>query len=199
MNRIECVESFARIRGDAIVIVSPGYTGHELGAAKHDEATIYNMDMPYSSPMCVGLALACPGQRVVALEGDGSMLMALGTLTTIGRYQPKNLAVIVFENRTYLTTGDGTVPTHSVDFGGLSRAAGIERSMNVSDIATFERAAKQALSEPGPWFICAQVDGSDRGDPRARAELPGDLVEQAVLFQKALRERGITANSGGHS
>jgi len=189
VNRIDCLEAFARLRDKAIVIVSPGYTGHELAAAAHDDATIYNMDMPYTSPMCLGLALACPEERVVALEGDGSMLMALSGLTTIGRYQPENLTVIVFDNRVYLTTGSGTVPTAEVDFAGMARAAGIERACTVSEIPAFEDAARRALREPGPWFIAAQVDGSDREDPRGRAHLPGDLVEQAVLFQKVLRER----------
>jgi thiamine pyrophosphate-dependent acetolactate synthase large subunit-like protein len=194
VNRVECVETFARLRGRAIVIVSPGYTGHELAAAAHDDATIYNMDMPYSSPMCLGLALACPDERVVALEGDGSMLMALGTLATVGRYQPRNLAIVVFDNRLYLTTGSGTVPTAEVDFAGFARAAGIERACTVTDLAGFEAAARQALTQPGPWFISAQVDGSDRDDPRGRAHLPGDLVEQAVLFQRALcARRGLPA------
>ena len=198
MNRIECVEAFARHRADAIVIVSPGYTGHELYAAHHDDATIYNMDMPYTSPMCLGLALAQPAQRVVALEGDGSMLMALGTLTTIGRYQPQNLTLVTFRNDTYLTTGDGSVPTAKADFAGVARAAGIEHAVAVNDLPAFERAIRQALTEPGPWFILAQVDGSDRGDPRARGEMAGDLVEQAMLLQKALRERGIATFGGGH-
>jgi thiamine pyrophosphate-dependent acetolactate synthase large subunit-like protein len=198
MKRIDCVEVFARHRGDAIVIVSPGYTGHELHAAGHDEATIYNMDMPYTSPMCLGIALAQPEQRVVAFEGDGSMLMALGTLTTIGRYQPRNLAVVVFHNAVYLTTGDGSVPTADADFTAMARAAGIERACVVSELPAFEQAIRQALTEPGPWFIQARVDASDRGDPRARGELPGDLVEQAMLFQKAMRERGIATSGGGH-
>jgi len=189
VNRIECVEVFARLRNKAIVVVSPGYTAHELAAVRHDEASIYNMDMPYSSPMCLGLALACPAERVVAFEGDGSMLMALGVLTTAGRYRPANLAIIVFENRRYLTTGSGTIPTAEVDFSAMARASGIDRAHTVSDSGAFEDAAGRALTEPGPWFICAQVDSSDRDDPRARAHLPGDLVEQAVLFQKALRER----------
>ncbi|MFI5266481.1 MAG: thiamine pyrophosphate-dependent enzyme [Chloroflexota bacterium] len=198
MNRIDCVDVFARLRGEAVVIVSPGYTGHELATAKHDEATIYNMDMPYSSPMCLGIALARPDQRVVALEGDGSMLMALGSLTTIGRCRPKNLLVIVFENRVYLTTGDGSVPTAGVDFAAIARGAGIERAQAVSDLPAYESAVGQAMAEPGPWLISARVDDSDRGDPRARADFEGDLVEQAVLLQKALRERGIATFGGGH-
>jgi thiamine pyrophosphate-dependent acetolactate synthase large subunit-like protein len=190
LNRIECLEVFARLRGDAIVIVSPGLAGHELHTAQHDEATIYNMDMPYSSPMCLGLALACPGQRVVAVEGDGSMLMALGVLTTAGRYKPHNLAIVVFDNRTYLTTGDGSVPTAEVDFAAIATGAGVLGSSTVSDVEAFESAIQRALTEPGPWFISARVDGSDRGTA-APGELPGDLVEQAVLFQRTLRERGI--------
>jgi thiamine pyrophosphate-dependent acetolactate synthase large subunit-like protein len=187
LNRIECVEAFAKLRGDAIVIVSPGFTGHELHAAKHEDATIYNMDMPYATPMCLGLALANPERRVVALEGDGSMLMALGALSTIGRYRPENVAVIVFDNRVYLTTGSGTVPTAEVDFAAVAGASGIAQTSSVSDLPAFEHATRQSLTEPGPWLISARVDASDRGDPRARGELPGDLVEQAVLFQKALR------------
>ena len=196
MKRIDCIEAFARLRGEAIVIVSPGYSGHELATAHHDPATIYNMDMPYASPMCLGIALARPDQRVVALEGDGSMLMALGTLTTIGRCRPANLTVIVFDNRVYLTTGDGAVPTAEVDFAAIAHGAGIERACEVAELPAFEAAARQALTEPGPWLISARVDASDRGDTRARAHLEGDLVEQAVLFQRALRERGISSFGG---
>ena len=197
MNRIECLNSLARLREQALVIVSPGYAGHELCAAQHDEGTIYNMDMPYSSPMCLGLAMAAPTQRVIAIEGDGSMLMALGSLTTIGRYRPPNLTVLVFDNRTYLTTGDGAVATAGVDFAALARSARIPNAFAVENLDAFSNVIGKALSEPGPWFIAAQVDVSDRGDPRARAPFPGDLVEQAILFQRKLRERGIAA-FGGH-
>jgi thiamine pyrophosphate-dependent acetolactate synthase large subunit-like protein len=198
LNRIECVEAFARVRGDAIVIVSPGYSGHQLAAVRHEAASIYNMDMPYASPMCLGLALARPEQRVVAFEGDGSMLMALGALTTIGRYRPANLTVIVFQNETYLTTGDGTVPTAPVDFAGIARSAGVAQATNVVELPEFETAVGRALAEPGPWLIAARVDRSDRGDPRGRGDFEGDLVEQAIMFQRALRERGITTFGGAH-
>lgn len=198
MNRIECIEAFARLRGNAIVIVSPGLTGHELYRAHHDQATIYNMDMPYASPMCLGVALACPQSRVVALEGDGSMLMALGTLTTIGRYPPANLVVVVFENGTYLTTGDGTVPTAQADFSGMAKAAGIECTSLVSEIAAFEDTIGRALTQPGPWFITARVDRSDR-TASERGGFSGDLVEQAVLFQKELRERRAMSTGGPHA
>lgn len=192
MNRIDCVGAFARVRNGAVVIVSPGFTGHELAAAEHDDATLYNMEMGYAAPMCLGLALANPAQRVVALEGDGSMLMALGTFATVARYAVKNLTIVVFDNGRYLTTGSGSVASATsagADLAAIARAAGVVSSLLVEDLAAFEGSIGQAMTADGPWVIVARVDGSDRADPRARGGFPNDLVEQSVLFQLALRRR----------
>jgi hypothetical protein len=192
VNRIECVEAFARVRNGAVVIVSPGFTGHELAVAQHDDATLYNMEMGYAAPMCLGLALANSNQQVVALEGDGSMLMSIGTLATVGRYAPKNLTIVVFDNGRYLTTGSGSVATataHGVDLAAIARGAGIVCALTVEDLAAFEAAISKPMAEDGPWLIIARVDGSDRDDSRARGSFPNDLVEQSVLFQLALRRR----------
>jgi thiamine pyrophosphate-dependent acetolactate synthase large subunit-like protein len=195
VKRVACVEAFARRRGDAVVIVSPGYTAHELACAEHTEVTLYNMEMGYAAPLCLGLALARPDQRVVALEGDGSLLMGLSTLTTAARYAPPNLSVIVFDNGQYLTTGSGQVLTATrasgADLAALGCAAGFfpDHVLATDDLATFEAGVRRALAEPGPWLIVARVDTADRGDPRSRGDFPTDLVEQAVLFQVALRGR----------
>ena len=173
LNRIECIAAFARVRAGAAVIVSPGLAGYELYRAGAEYATIYNMDMPYASPMCLGLALSCSEQRVVAIEGDGSMLMALGVFTTVARYQPANLGIIVFDNGHYVTTGDGQVPTATsagTDLAAIARAAGI-------------------AAEPGPWVIVAKVDASDRTSYGERGGFAYDIVEQAVLCQRELRWR----------
>ena len=190
MNRIECVEAFARVRGDAIVIVSPGFTGHELAAAEHRDETLYNMEMGYATPMCLGLALTRADRKVVALEGDGSMLMALGSFATIARYAPRNLTVVVFDNQRYLTTGSGAVQSataHGVDLAAAARACGIPVAVSVAEAPEFERHIERAMSDAGPWVIVARVDASDRSDPRARGGFPFDVVEQSVLFQRALR------------
>lgn len=195
MNRTDCLDVFVRLRQGALVIVGPGLSASELFSGGHDPATIYNMDMGYSAPMCLGLALACPEQRVVAIEGDGSMLMSLGSLTTTGRYQPANLVVIVFDNGRYLTTGRGVVESataYGMDLAALARGAGVQRAVIATDLQQFESAMTRAQHEDGPWFILARVDASDRTDSRPRRTPEEDLVEQAVLFQIALRERGIT-------
>jgi thiamine pyrophosphate-dependent acetolactate synthase large subunit-like protein len=192
VNRIECVDAFARVRGDALVIVSPGFTGHELAAARHLDETLYNMEMGYAAPMCLGLALANPTRRVVALEGDGSMLMGLGTFATIARYADAahNLTVIVFDNERYLTTGSGSVATasaHGVDLAAVARACGITTAVAVDTREAFESHVARAMTTDGPWVIVARVDASDRADPRARGGFPTDVVEQSILFQRALR------------
>ena len=93
------------------MIVGPGTTSGALYQADHRAPTIYNMDMGYATAICLGLALAVPAERVVALEGDGSALAGLGVLSTIGRYAPPNLVVVVFHNGVYASCGDGQVPT----------------------------------------------------------------------------------------
>jgi thiamine pyrophosphate-dependent acetolactate synthase large subunit-like protein len=190
LNRIECVEAFAEVRGEALVIVSPGFTGHELAAAQHRDETLYNMEMGYAAAMCLGLALARQDRQVVALEGDGSMLMALGTFATIARYAPRNLTIVVFDNQRYLTTGSGSVETATaqyVDLAAAARACGVANAVGVADIDAFQASITRAMSEDGPWVIVAKVDASDRSDPRARGGFPYDVVEQSVLFQRALR------------
>ncbi len=192
MNRIECLEAFAEVRRGAVVIVGPGLTGHELFEAGHEDATIYNMDMPYASPMCLGVALARPTERVVAFEGDGSMLMAVGVFTTIARYHPNNLTVVVFDNGVYLTTGTGDVPSASAcgtDFAAMARAAGIPQAVCVDTIEAFRSAIATTATEAGPWVVVAKVDATDRSDPRGRSGFPTDITEQAVLFQLEMRRR----------
>ena len=84
MKRPDFLEVFARHRGDIPTITGPGLMTRELFAVTGDDPTIlYNMEMPYATPMCMGLAMARPKQRIVALEGDGSLISALGVLTTV--------------------------------------------------------------------------------------------------------------------
>ena len=192
MNRIECVQAFARVRGDALVIVSPGFTGHELAAAEHRDETLYNMEMGYAAPMSLGLALALPQRKVVALEGDGSMLMALGTFATVARYadDAPNLTLVVFDNQRYLTTGSGSVETATkthADLASVARACGVASAERATTIEQFDAHITNAMQRPGPHVVVAIVDGSDRADPRARGGFPYDVVEQSVFFQRALR------------
>lgn len=76
-------------------------------------------------PLALGMALARPECRVVALEGDGALLMNLGTLVTVGAARPSNLTILLFLNRHYESSGGQPLPSDRVDFVGLGRASGL--------------------------------------------------------------------------
>jgi thiamine pyrophosphate-dependent acetolactate synthase large subunit-like protein len=120
------------------------------------------------------------------------MLMGLSVFATLARYPASNLVIVVFDNQRYLTTGSGSVESataHGVDLAAIARAAGLGCVRAVSDLAAFQNAITTAMRTDGPWVIVANVDASDRADPRARGGFPTDIVEQAVLFRRSLKQQ----------
>src|SRR6476661_5444709 len=87
MNRYEVLDCLARLRGGVPMIIGPGLANYPIAEQADDPMTIYNMDMPYATPMALGVALGRSGGRVVAIEGDGSLLAGPGVLTTIDRHR----------------------------------------------------------------------------------------------------------------
>jgi len=199
MNRTEVLRYIAGLRNGSPMIISPGLANYAIADAKEEPLTLYNMDMPYTTPMALGIALGWPERRVISIEGDGSLLAGPGVLSTVARYQPKNLLVFVFDNGAYLTTGSGKAPTATVfgtDIEQLARAAGMEKTRTVGDLDTAKRAVNAAFTEPGPWLIVAKVDRQDRPDERVRHSLPMRVDEAGLIFHRAaLRERSKEAAS----
>lgn len=192
MNRRQVLEIFARHRGDAPVIIGPSFGGRVLFDIDHRDATIYNMELGYPTAMCLGLALALPGERIVALEGDGSMLAGLGALATVARYRPRNLVIVVIDNGVYATTGAVASATGcGVDLAAIGRGAGIEKSERVADPAAVERALERAMHEDGPFLIVVAIAPDDPAVAAGARAMPFDLVEAAVRFRRALEERGL--------
>jgi thiamine pyrophosphate-dependent acetolactate synthase large subunit-like protein len=115
--------------------------------------------MGLACPIALGVALAQPQRRVVALEGDGSLLMQLGTLATIAMLKPKNLALIVMDNGAYqITGGQLTATAVGTDLVTIARGAGIAQSAWAADEEMFDDLAMQALTKDGPWLIAARID-----------------------------------------
>jgi sulfopyruvate decarboxylase subunit beta len=189
MKRPDFIEVFARHRGDVPTITGPGLMTRELFAMTGDDPTIlYNMEMPYATPMCMGLAMARPQQRIVALEGDGSLISALGILTTVARYRPSNLTVIVLDNESFSTFGASMISATAtgVDLAAVSRACGIEKTISVDTVELAETAIPKVLHEPGPWVLIAKVDAQSEPEPRFARNSP-DVTEQSLDFARMLR------------
>ena len=189
MKRPDFIEVFARHRGAVPTITGPGLMTRELFAVTGDDPTIlYNMEMPYATPMCLGLAMARPRQRIVALEGDGSLISALGILTTVARYRPPNLTVIVLDNKSFSTFGTGMISATAtgVDLAAVSRGCGLDKTICVDTLELSEAAMPKVLHEPGPWIMIAKVDAQSESDPRFARNSP-DVTEQSLDFSRMLR------------
>ncbi len=173
MNRFELTRRLvAQLPADAAVIGGIGNTNFDLWMAGRRPQNFYMLgSMGLACPIAFGVALAQPQRRVVALEGDGSLLMQLGALATIAAQKPKNLAIVVMDNASYqITGGQATATAAGTDLVTMARGAGIARSAWAADEAMFDALAAQALAEDGPWFIAARIDdkpgvGTTERDP----------------------------------
>lgn len=192
MKRQEVLEIFARHRGDAPAITGPSFGGRMLYAIDHRPATLYNMELGYSAAMFLGVALCLPGERVFVIEGDGSMLAGVGVLTTIARYRPRNLVILVVDNRAYVTTGAIPTATAGVaDLVAMACGAGIEHAWRAKDAATFAHYMQRAVVEDGPFFIVADVEQEDMASVGKSSAMPFDIVESSIRFRRTLEERGL--------
>jgi thiamine pyrophosphate-dependent acetolactate synthase large subunit-like protein len=158
MRRYDCLVALAPLVTDQLVVGNVARTSFEWYAVLPRAGNLYTMGMGLVTPVCVGLALALPDRQVIALDGDGSILLNLGVLATIGNTALPNLTSIVFDNQSYASTGG--LPTASggeTDIAGMGRSAGIEHSLTVWTVDRFEAAVRQALAGPGPSLIVAKV------------------------------------------
>ena len=193
MNRTEVLHHIASLRNGAPMIISPGLANYPIAEANDEPLTIYNMDMPYTTPMALGMALGWPERKVISIEGDGSLLAGPGVLSTVARYRPKNLLMFVFDNGAYLTTGSGKAPTTTAfgtDIEQLGRAAGLQNTRTVHDLDAAKDVISAAFTQVGPWLIVAKVDKQDRPAERGPHTLPMYVYEAGLIFHRAaLKEK----------
>jgi thiamine pyrophosphate-dependent acetolactate synthase large subunit-like protein len=149
-----------RLKGDEAVVAGIGNTNFDLLDAGHRPQNFYMLgSMGLAAPIALGVALAQPGRQVFALEGDGSILMNLGTLTTIAAQAPPNLTVVIWDNGLYQITGKQKTATSSVtDIVAVARGCGILQSNWATDTHHFEELVDQAIEAQGPHFIAARVN-----------------------------------------
>ena len=162
MNRFDLTRRLvARLKAQEAVIGGIGNTNFDLWAAGQRPENFYMLgSMGLAIPIGLGVALAQPQRRTFVLEGDGSLLMQLGSLGTVAAIAPKNLAIIVFDNGMYQITGrQKTLTASTVDLVAMAKGAGLRQSEWATDEAHYEALIERALKGAGPWFIGARIDG----------------------------------------
>jgi thiamine pyrophosphate-dependent acetolactate synthase large subunit-like protein len=180
----------ADARDDGFVVTGPGAISGALWAARHHPATIYNMELAYATPIALGVALAQPSRRVLAIEGDGSMLAGLPALATVARHPAPNLAIVAVVNGIY-GTGDNRSPTQmalGADLGAVAIALGWprDRVVEVRTVGALRPLLATAMAGSGPWLIVAHVDPASYG-PSGTRPVPGiDVVDAAIVSRRFL-------------
>lgn len=173
MNRFDVTSRLiGKLKHEEAVIGGIGNTNFDLWAAGHRPQNFYMLgSMGLAFPIALGVALAQPDRRVFALEGDGSLLMQLGALSTIAALEPKNLIMIVMDNGIYQITGAQPTPAASVaDIVAIAIGSGLASSAWAADEEDFERLIDEAMSRSEPSLIAVRIDdkpgvGTTRRDP----------------------------------
>jgi thiamine pyrophosphate-dependent acetolactate synthase large subunit-like protein len=174
MNRVEATRLIVQLAGDAPIVASLGHPAYDLFAAGDRPGNFYTWgSMGLASSIGLGLAIARPDVRVIVLDGDGSLLMNLGSLATIGLLRPANLVVVVMDNQEYATTGGQPTPTaHGADLEAAARAMGIAASATVRTEDELRRAMEATR------FIVAKVQESA---PTAKPPLDCVFIKQRFM------------------
>jgi sulfopyruvate decarboxylase subunit beta len=160
MKREDCFKTLARHVKDEIVVAtySSAVEWNDLGPRVLNYFSMGAMGL--ASSHALGLALANPNKRIIVLDGDGSLLMNLGSLVTIGAVGPKNLVHFVSNNGCYEANGGHPIPNPKVDFSGLARSAGYVHTHDFSDLASFEQQVGHVIAQEGPVFGTLFVERS---------------------------------------
>jgi sulfopyruvate decarboxylase subunit beta len=188
VKRIDGLESIYQDLADCAVVTIMGAVAVELYSLGHRPNFFYlEHAMGLASSIGLGIALAQPERKVVVIDGDGSVLMNLGGLTTLARYAPPNLTHIVFDNESLLSVGGfPTATSTGSDLAAIARGAGIAGAQMVKRLDEFAAAAMKAIRGDELSCIVAKVEAV--GPASFHMDL--HLLENRFEFPRALRIPG---------
>ena len=184
MDRSEGIRALLRRVSNEPIISNLGPATYDLFGSEDRAANLYTWGgMGMVSSLGLGVALAAPGRKVIVMDGDGSLLMNLGSLATIARQSPRNLVHLVWDNHQWGETGGQ--PTHTstgTDLAAVARAAGVPRVAAVGPLKDLEETLGRALIEDGPWCIVSEVEERGRA-PRPAVETEVNMLLFRSTFQ----------------
>jgi sulfopyruvate decarboxylase subunit beta len=160
VKRAECIGMLYPELDDKLVVTIMGACAQELYDLGHKDNFFYLQHaMGLASSIGLGLAAHLPHERIVVLDGDGSVLMNLGTLATLARYRPRNLVHFIFDNGSLLSTGgfDSHTASGMTNLAAIARAAGIEHVAEVDSVLAFGDAAIEAFARNDFSVVVAKV------------------------------------------
>jgi thiamine pyrophosphate-dependent acetolactate synthase large subunit-like protein len=185
MKRYDCLRVIAPHFVNELVVTNIGAVRHEWQALRPHPGNFHLQNLGLTSSMALGLALALPHRKVVAFDGDGSLLLNLGSLATIANQHPRNLIHVVFDNECYESSrGAPTATAGQADLAAIARGAGIANAITVKTLGEFEEGFLRAMKSNDLYFILAKVEAG-AGDVPAAAL---DSQENKYLFVRYIEK-----------
>ena len=182
IDQVEMMKAIEKLRGDAVVV--PVFRANVAWSKVTNNA---KRDIPVGGAMgkgssvALGIALSQPDTKVILFDGDGSLLMNLGSLVTIANKAPKNLVHFVMDNGVYATTGGQDVPGVGVaDYADLAQSAGYSHTYKFDNLEDFVTQAEEIFSQEGPIFVAAKVIPDIR-QPEERAAGRTRRTPEAII------------------
>jgi sulfopyruvate decarboxylase subunit beta len=187
MLRADALQAIYPALEDRIVVTIMGAVSAELYTLGHRPNFFYlEHAMGLASSMGLGIALSMPEHKVIVLDGDGSLLMNLGTLSTMARYKPGNLLHIVFDNESLLSVGGfPTATSTGTDLAGIARASGVPSVMEANTPGNLKESVTNALNSNTLTTIVSKVEAV--GPKSFHMDLP--LLENRFQFWRCLEAK----------
>ncbi|HLN87818.1 MAG TPA: thiamine pyrophosphate-dependent enzyme [Candidatus Limnocylindrales bacterium] len=170
-------ELSAIVADDVLVLTSIGNNSSYWGQFKDRDANLFHLTMGMCSSTALGLSLALPNRKIVAVDSDGNLTLNLGVLGTVANEAPKNLTIVLMDNQNYLGSnkhapGMPTATAGKMNLEAVAKACGIDSAWTVEDVAAFRAKIQAALSSTGPHFIRARVEQLDNDGPKKSKRVP---------------------------
>ncbi len=185
MLRFDCLKAIVPHFQDELVVTNIGGVRHEWYALRPHPGNYHLQNLGLTSSVGLGLALALPHRKVVVFDGDGSLLLNLGSLATIANQHPKNLIHIVFDNSCYESSRGAPTATAGVtDLTAMARGAGFARASTATTVKEFEEIFLEALKADDLCFVLAKVEpGAGKVAPA-----PLDSQENKYIFVRYIEK-----------
>jgi sulfopyruvate decarboxylase subunit beta len=163
MDRTACLQEIAKHRGEALVVAVYSSAFEWIRISPHPLNFLAVGAMGQASSSALGFALGLPGRKIIVLDGDGSLLMNLGSLVTIADVAPANLTHFVCQNGCYEANGEHPIPAREkVSFAGFARAAGYRTVAEFSDLQGLKAELPAFMQAPGPSFATLHVAAGEK-------------------------------------
>jgi len=185
MNRVALLDILKRHVTNEIVVSSYSTATDWIAINDRPLNYFWHGAMGLCSSHGLGLALARPERKVLVLDGDGGLLMNLGTLVTLAVAAPRNFLHFVMQNGTYEANGGHPIVNQGVDFCGIARAAGWKKALLISELSDFEAKLPGLLKDDGPAFVTLMIEQGPL-TPRSYDEMY--RAERRAALRRALAQ-----------